>query len=72
MSLSFLQTPATASLAQSPIMFSVKESTGVINSSSFQYVGQLYYWTGTLASSGSYDYQLQKYQRNEDLNFHNF
>ena len=62
MSLSFLQTPATASLAQSPIIFSVKESTGVIDSSSFQYVGELRYWTGSLTNSSSVpDYTIVKY-----------
>jgi hypothetical protein len=62
MSLSFLQTPASASLAQSPIMFSVIESTGVINSSSFQYIGELYYWTGSLANSSSIsNYVINKY-----------
>jgi hypothetical protein len=62
MSLSFLQTPASASLAQSPIMFSVKESTGVINSSSFQYIGELYYWTGSLTNSSSIsNYVINKY-----------
>jgi hypothetical protein len=62
MSLSFLQTPATASLAQSPIIFSVKESTGVINSSSFQYVGELRYWTGSLTNSSSIsNYVINKY-----------
>jgi len=62
MSLSFLQTPASASLAQSPIMFSVIESTGVINSSSFQYIGELYYWTGSLTNSSSIsNYVINKY-----------
>jgi hypothetical protein len=53
MSLSLLQTPATGSLAQSPIIFSLSESTPVYTSSSFQYVGELYYWTGSMTASGS-------------------
>jgi len=62
MALSILQTPASASLAQSPIIFSVLESSSVINSSSFQYVGELYYWSGSLTNSGSVaDYTIVKY-----------
>jgi len=62
MALTILQTPATVSLAQSPIIFSVLEDGGVINSSSFQYMGDLYYWTGSLTNSGSTpDYTLVKY-----------
>ena len=62
MSLSLLQTPATVSLAQSPIIFSLSESTPVYTSSSFQYVGELYYWTGSLyASSSTSDYTILKF-----------
>jgi hypothetical protein len=62
MSLSITQTPATASLAQSPIVFSVIENTGVVYSSSFQYMADLYYWTGTLTNSSSVaNYVLTKY-----------
>ena len=62
MSLSLLQTPATVSLAQSPIMFSLSESTPVYTSSSFQYVGELYYWTGSLTNSSSFsDYTIVKF-----------
>jgi hypothetical protein len=62
MSLSITQTPATASLAQSPIIFTVAESNGaLITSSSFQYVGELYYWQGTIYNSGSADYTITKY-----------
>ena len=57
MSISIIQTPASASLAQSPLAFSVIESnTLVIGSSSFQYVADLYYWTGSVFQSGSPDY----------------
>jgi hypothetical protein len=65
MSLSITQTPASCSLAQSPIIFSVLENTGVINSSSFQYVGELFYWTGSLTASSSVaDYTIIKYPNN--------
>ena len=53
MSLSLLQTPPPVGLAQSPMMFSVSESTLAYTSSSFQYVGGLYYWTGSLTNSSS-------------------
>jgi len=62
MSFSITQTPASCSLAQSPIIFSVLENTNVINSSSFQYVGELYYWTGSIFQSSSVpDYTILKY-----------
>lgn len=62
MSLSITQTPATCSLAQSPIIFTVAESTPVYTSSSFQYVGGLYFWTGSLTNSASAaDYTIVKY-----------
>jgi hypothetical protein len=62
MSLSITQTPATASLAQSPIIFTLAESTPVYTSSSFQYVGELYYWTGSLTNSASLsDYTIVKF-----------
>jgi hypothetical protein len=63
MALSITQTPATASLAQSPIIFTVAESNLVnLTSQSFQYVGELYYWTGSVLDSGSLaDYTISKY-----------
>jgi hypothetical protein len=68
MSLSLLQTPALASLAQSPIIFSVSESTPVYTSSSFQYIGELYYWTGSTTNSGSTsDYTITKYPNTADV-----
>ena len=60
MSLTILQTPATASLAQSPMMFSVSSSINVTQSN-FQYVGNLYYWQGSVANTGSSKYTLVKY-----------
>ena len=62
MSLSITQAPAQVNLAQSPIIFTVSESTSVINSSSFQYYADLYYWIGTPNQSGSVpQYTLAKY-----------
>jgi len=62
MSLSITQTPALVSLAQSPIIFTLSENTPVYTSSSFQYVGELYYWTGSLTNSSSLsDYTIVKF-----------
>ena len=62
MSISITQNPATASLAQSPIVFSVLESTAIVLNTGFQYVGELYYWTGSTTNSGSLpDYVLSKF-----------
>ena len=62
MSLSITQYPATCSLAQSPMVFTVAENTGVVYSSSFQYYADLYYWEGAPNQSGSVgDYTLTKY-----------
>ena len=62
MSLSITQYPATCSLAQSPMVFTVFENTGVVYSSSFQYYADLYYWEGAPNQSGSAgDYTLTKY-----------
>ena len=69
MALSITQTPATASLAQSPIIFTVAESNLVnLTSSSFQYVGELYYWTGSVLASGSLsDYTITKYPNTSNV-----
>ena len=62
MSLSITQLPASASLAQSPMAFTITETSGVIYSSSFQYVVNLTYWTGSASDSGSGQvYTLVKY-----------
>ena len=68
MSLSITQTPATASLAQSPIIFTVAESNPVLlTSSSFQYIGELYYWQGGPFNSGSADYTIAKFPNTSDV-----
>jgi len=61
MSVIIAQTPATASLAQSPIIFSVYITGSEITSSGFQYMADLYYFTGSVSNSGSVDYTLAKY-----------
>lgn len=69
MSLSITQNPATVSLAQSPIIFTLSESDpGILTSASFQYIGNLYYWTGSLTNSGSQpDYTLIKYANTSNV-----
>lgn len=47
MALSFTQEPASLNMAQSPIPFTLSENGDVITSSSFQYVLDLYYWSGS-------------------------
>jgi hypothetical protein len=67
MSLTISQYPSSASLSQSPIIFSFKESDNVITSSSFQYMLDLYYWTGSQSASGSIpNYTLVKYPNSSD------
>ena len=62
MSLSITQTPATASLVQSPTIFTLAETGDVVLSASFQYYADLYYWSGTTAQSSSIpEYTLVKY-----------
>ena len=62
MALTFTQQPSTASLAQSPIVFGVLESGGILTSSSFQYLGALTVWSGRPVDSGSgQTYTLAKY-----------
>ena len=69
MSISITQTPATASLAQSPIIFTISESNPLVfTSSSFQYVGELYYWTGSVLDSGSLsDYTISKFPNTNNV-----
>lgn len=60
MAITVLQNPATASLAQSPMVFSVSESVNTTKTN-FQYVAGLYYWSGGESDSGSVKYTLVKY-----------
>ena len=72
MALSIQQYPASCSLAQSPIAFAVSESLGVINSASFQYNADVFYWTGTPNQSGSAKYTLVKYPNTADSGIFDF
>ena len=69
MALTINQTPATCSLAQSPIIFVVNETNPfAFTSQSFQYYGDLYYWTGTPFGSGStIDYTIVKYPNSANV-----
>jgi len=68
MALSITQTPPKLNLAQSPIAFTLSESTGVITSSSFQYVLDLYYWAGAEAAQpSSPNYTLVKYPNESNV-----
>lgn len=60
MALSIIQFPATASLAQSPMIFSLSSSTDTTQSN-FQYTAELSYWSGEVSQSGSSDYTLLKF-----------
>lgn len=67
MALNITQYPASASLAQSPMVFTIAESTNAVLSASFQYYCNLYYWSGSESNSGSVpNYVLTKYP-NESL-----
>jgi hypothetical protein len=68
MALTITQVPAVVSLAQSPIIFTVGETTPVYTSASFQYVGELYYWQGNLNQSSSVpDYTLLKFPNTSNV-----
>lgn len=68
MALSITQTPPILNLAQSPIPFTLSESSGVIASSSFQYVLDLYYWAGAEAGQPvSPNYTLVKYPNESNV-----
>jgi len=67
MSYSFIQTPASMSLAQSPVIFSVSSST-LVGQANFQYIGELTIWTGSVADSGSGNtWTLAKYPSSQGL-----
>lgn len=69
MSLSITQTPALVSLAQSPMPFTVAESNQqLLTSASFQYIGELFYWTGSqFQSSSAAEYTIVKYPNNSGV-----
>lgn len=72
MALSIQQLPASCSLSQSPIAFAVSESSAAINSASFQYNADVFYWTGTENQSGSARYTLVKYPNTADSGIFDF
>ena len=73
MALSILQYPASCSLAQSPIVFAVSESSAANTSASFQYNADLFYWTGTTNQSGSTpNYTLVKYPNASNVGIFDF
>jgi len=61
--ISITQTPSEVNLAQSPTIFTVNETSApLLTSSSFQYVLELTYWTGSKTPVPSTsNYTLQKY-----------
>ena len=67
MSFSITQEPAEIVLSQSPIVFTLYETSSAITTTgSFQYVTDLYYWTGSATGSGSTpDYTFVKYPNEE-------
>jgi len=67
MAIQIVQNPATCSLAQSPMAFTVIESDNtLIGNVGFQYILNLRYWQGAEGDTGSVDYVLAKYP-NESL-----
>ena len=67
MPITIIQTPASASLSQSPMIFTVSSSTDVTQSQ-FQYLLDLYYWSGSLTNSSSTaNYTLAKYPNNSSV-----
>ena len=67
MPITIIQTPASASLSQSPMIFTVSSSTDVTQSQ-FQYILDLYYWSGALSNSSSTaNYTLAKYPNDSSV-----
>ena len=68
MALYITQEPDLVSLAQSPMPITLEEDTPVYTSSSFQYVLDLYYWSGAPNASGSTpQYTLVKYPNQNNV-----
>ena len=61
MALQIIQKADDIQPAQSPIIFTVAETTQAYTASQFQYISYLWVWSGDLSDSGSYDYQLRKF-----------
>jgi hypothetical protein len=68
MALYINQEPTIVSLAQSPMAITLEEDTPVYTSSSFQYILDLYYWSGLPSASGSTpQYTLVKYPNESNV-----
>jgi hypothetical protein len=62
MSVSLIQTSSLVSLAQSPMPYTLEETSSVRLNNGYQYGLDLYYWTGSITGSGSVpDFTLVKY-----------
>jgi hypothetical protein len=67
MPITIIQTPQSGSLSQSPMIYTVSSSTDVTQSQ-FQYVLDLYYWSGSQSDSSSLpNYSLAKYPNNSSV-----
>jgi len=67
MAITFIQTPESGSLSQSPMIYTISSSTDVTQSQ-FQYILDLYYWSGSKADSSSVaNYTLTKYPNNSNV-----
>lgn len=72
MGIQITQVPATCSLAQSPIIFTVGETNPLaFNSQSYQFIGELNYWTGSIYNSGSSEYTISKFPNTSGVGIFN-
>lgn len=61
MAYAYLQSPPSLSMAESPIVFTILDTTNV-NKDQYQYVLKLKYWTGSVASEPTaFNYVMNKY-----------
>jgi hypothetical protein len=60
-SITVTQRPEIVAAAQSPIVFSVRETNNSYTSSGYQYTAKIWAWKGVANASGSYLYQVNKY-----------
>jgi hypothetical protein len=69
MAVNYLQTSSLVNLSQSPIPFTLEDSGSAhISNTGYQYILDLYYWTGSLSNSGSdSNYTLVKYPNSSDV-----
>jgi hypothetical protein len=68
MSVSIIQSGSIVNLSQSPIPFTLEETSSVKTNSGYQYALDLYYWTGSITGSGSIpEYTMTKYPNNSGV-----